>query len=569
MGRTCKNIASLLIIIITMVNTVSGDQHIKNDTAKTVYKIQIRANYLKPLSADSISNLYKLDIPIDVYYHNKYYKYTIYEFTNLLHAIDTLFLAINNYHINDAFLVKFIDNKRTDFDSDHDYLKVLQKNLVEENAGIIDTNRDFGGDTSFIVEDTVQLGIYLDHGVIRPILIPQDNLADKWHSKTDLRRKSIISSLEKWLDSKLPDKVFRFVKYILLISYNQWILFLIMILILYFIVLSIVLMILVLTSRTWDAYFKRKRNRLKNNYHEIIADYLFKESNENIVPSILFKQGSRFRKNILIDVMLDLFNSLEGDIANKLRALYLNLRLERVSILKTKSRKWNMKVRGFQELSSIDAENAGKYIKRYLNSYNNELRSEAYIAFVRLNKDNPFGFLNLVDSYFTVWEQLKVHAIAVKYNVTIPDFGPWLKSKNDTVILFALRMIIIYKQQETANEIKTCLKHHNPQVRELAYTAIGELNLLDLQTDLLDSYSKETFKNRVTILNSLGRLPDEKLFSFYEKVIRECDDFRLRLNASLNLYHIGSPGQKLLFQIKEHMAPELDNIYLHVTDERI
>ena len=567
MIKVIKHIIFPIAFLAISIIAFASENRIENSSDQIVYKIQIVSSYKIQLSIDSLRKVKKLDTPIEVYRQKNYYKYTIYEFNELINAIDTLFLVINKHKVPDAFIVKFVNSSRVSFDSDYDKLLTFRE---KQNKTDISESSTINPSESIVTSnDSVDKITNINNGNSRPLLIKSDSLSGEKLKHLKNKRKSIVSIIEIWMDKHLPASLLGIGKYLLFLSYSNLVLFMVVLLIGYFVLLSVVLLVVIFTSRIWGNYRKKKTSILKDRYHEIIADYLFKEQNENIVPSVLFKQRSMLRKNILVELIIDLHDSLVGDIANKLRALYINLRLGKVSIAKTKSWKWNIKIKGFQELANMDIENAEYYIKPYLVSRNDELRSEATIAFVRLNKENPFGFLDLIVKYFTDWEQLNVHASVKKYDITIPAFKKWLLLENDAVVIFALKMVIIYKQYDAKNEIVTLISHPNELVRKLAYSAVGELGLSELITYLTKAFQNENHKNKLEILYSIGKTPHENQIDFLKESILLNNDFSIRLVALKTLYNISFSGKRQAEIIVKELKPELDDILLHITDKRI
>ena len=127
--------------------------------------------------------------------------------------------------------------------------------------------------------------------------------------------------------------------------------------------------------------------------------------------------------------MIDLSINLTGDAKDKLQNLYLFLKLDKDSIKKAYSQKWNIKVKGFHELAYMNIPDANDEILRCLHSYNYIVRMEAQLAMVRLNHNDPFRFLDLLEKPFTLWEQITVYETIMFHNLPIPQFDRWLYLK--------------------------------------------------------------------------------------------------------------------------------------------
>jgi len=92
----------------------------------------------------------------------------------------------------------------------------------------------------------------------------------------------------------------------------------------------------------------------------------------------------------------------------------------------------------------MDITEANDKISKSLKSKNDILRMEAQLALIRLNEDDPFGFLDHLTHHFTLWEQLNVYELITLHNLPIPEFSRWTTSNNKSVVIFALRMIQVF-----------------------------------------------------------------------------------------------------------------------------
>ena len=91
-----------------------------------------------------------------------------------------------------------------------------------------------------------------------------------------------------------------------------------------------------------------------------------------------------YRRQALIDQMIDVSVNLKGDAEEKLCGLYLYLGLDRDSINRANDYRWHKKIKGFRELAFMNIKDANDAIYKALNSKNEILRMEAQIALVRL-----------------------------------------------------------------------------------------------------------------------------------------------------------------------------------------
>jgi len=304
-------------------------------------------------------------------------------------------------------------------------------------------------------------------------------------------------------------------------------------------------------------------------YQTLLVDYLFLEDNEDKFREIKRIATSEFNKKILIDQMIDLSINLSGEAKEKLRNLYFKLRLDQDSIAKANSRKWHIKIKGFKELAFMNIRDANKKIEKALKSKNDILRMEAQLALVRLNEDDPFKFLDNLKKPFTLWEQLNVHELITYHNLPIPDFSRWTNSPNKTVVIFALRMINVFKQTRSVQAVIDCLNHPNYEIRHTAIKVCGEIHLRETLPHLKQMYKNEDYLNCLAIVQAMGKMPDESMLGFLKLVIDKEEDVQLQIEAALAINKMGNVGMEALEKLMESEYKNYQIIIRHILDKRI
>ncbi len=188
---------------------------------------------------------------------------------------------------------------------------------------------------------------------------------------------------------------------------------------------------------------EKLRQYLMEKYQGLIIDYLFGNATPDDFRPIA---SDTYRRQVLIDQMIDVSINLKGEESRKLLGLYKHLGLDRDSIKRANDRRWHKKIKGFRELAFMNIKDANGAIYKALNSSNEILRMEAQIALVRLGDENAFEFLSHLKRPFSLWEQITLHELIIQHNIHVPSFKKWLTSSNPTVVMFALRMIREFKQ---------------------------------------------------------------------------------------------------------------------------
>jgi hypothetical protein len=327
-----------------------------------------------------------------------------------------------------------------------------------------------------------------------------------------------------------------------------------------------ILLVIILLNRNRMEKEARLREFLMEKYQGLIIDYLFADTKPDEFRKIA---SDDFRRQVLIDQMIDVSVNLKGDAGTKLVGLYKHLDLDKDSVRRAKSTEWHLKIKGFRELAFMNIKDANSEMYAALNSPNEILRMEAQIALVRLSDDNPFEFLTHLIRPFSLWEQITLHELMVQHEVTPPEFKQWLDSPNDTVVMFALRMIREFRQMDAENGVKKVLSHHSRLVRNLAVQVAGDLEMRSTLQTLKQMYKNQDYNICLEIVKSMGKMPDIAMMGFLKLVLDKEDDVQLQIEATKAIENMGEEGVKALVKLMKSEYKNYNIIVRHVLDRRI
>jgi len=327
-----------------------------------------------------------------------------------------------------------------------------------------------------------------------------------------------------------------------------------------------ILLIIILLNRRRMEKEERLRQYLLEKYQSLIVDYLFGSTTPDEFRSIA---SDSYRRQVLIDQMIDVSINLKGEEARKLLSLYKHLGLDRDSITRAKDRRWHKKIKGFRELAFMNIKDANSTIYQALNSSNEILRMEAQIALVRLSDDNPFEFLSHLTRPFSLWEQITLHELLIQHDMVVPSFKKWLNSPNPTIVMFALRMIREFKQVDAEEDVHDSLLHTSPDVRLLAVQVAGDLNMRSTLDTMKHMYKNQEYKICLEIVRSMGKMPDLSMLGFLKLVLDKEDDVQLQIEATKAIENNGEEGVKALVKIMKSEYKNYNIIVRHVLDRRI
>jgi len=332
------------------------------------------------------------------------------------------------------------------------------------------------------------------------------------------------------------------------------------------IVTMIILLMVILLNRTRMEKEEDLKQYLAETYQGMIIDYLFTGSSADRFRQIA---SDTYRRQALIDQMIDVSVNLKGDAEEKLCGLYLYLGLDRDSIKRANNLRWHKKIKGFRELAFMNIKDANHVIYKALNSKNEILRMEAQIALVRLTDEDPFSFLFQLKRPFSLWEQITLHELIIQHDLPVPEFKKWLKASNPTVVMFALRMIREFKQKDAEDDVRETLEHPSPEVRKLAVQIAGDLEMRSTLEVMKRIYKVQEYNTCLEIIRAMAKMPDPSLMGFLKLVLDKEDDVHLQIEATKAIENNGEEGVKTLVKLMKSEYKNYNIIVRHVLDRRI
>ncbi|MCX2719582.1 HEAT repeat domain-containing protein [Lentiprolixibacter aurantiacus] len=231
----------------------------------------------------------------------------------------------------------------------------------------------------------------------------------------------------------------------------------------------------------------------------------------------LLKDG--LTRTVLSEVLRDLKKDVSGSARKELLNLYSDLGLQENAIKRLRSSKWQVLSGAILELTQMEIKEAYGLIKKHINHRRSVVRKQAQIATVSLKNEGINYFLDSNRYPISEWQQLKLlDVIRHLEGFEPPKFKNWLTSKNTDVVLFALRLIKYYKQNDAAKAIIRLVNHKNQHIRIEAIQCIREFNLQEAVDTLKKAFSKGNEEVKLLILDSIGLLGDLSDIHFLQNI---------------------------------------------------
>lgn len=137
-----------------------------------------------------------------------------------------------------------------------------------------------------------------------------------------------------------------------------------------------------------------------------------------------------------------------------------------LSYEKIRNRKWYLKCEGIQELSEMEIQKAASIIFKLTLSENETLKMVALTEFLHLKGLEGLYLLKNYDKPLNDWIQLNLlESIKEKQINEVPDFGYLLQSKNSSLVVFGLRLISLFQQNQHLEAISALKESSLRKVR--------------------------------------------------------------------------------------------------------
>ncbi|MEX2336460.1 MAG: hypothetical protein WD555_04230 [Fulvivirga sp.] len=338
------------------------------------------------------------------------------------------------------------------------------------------------------------------------------------------------------------------------------------------IVLLAILAITLVYYRLRFVYLSYKKRKFLPKISEALTELTFSGYKGEQLQSEVNKFKSRFPhhkkwfQKLLLSSIIDLSLNLKGDLIYQVREIYMAFRLHKYSLKLIKSPFWYTKCTGIYHFQALNFVHGQKYIKPYITSKNEVLRSNAFIAHLYLTTE-PFDFL--VDYPFPLSSVNEYKVIDVFYMKKEPipkNIDSWLDAKNESIVILGLKVMVFYNYTGASEKIISLLDHKLHRIREEVIHSIRELFLIDAEETLHERFDQEEKLLKIEILKSLAVIGGESSVSFITKIlmIKDLDkDIKMELLRCLMSIDISYYDSRFLIDMEiDRMKLHLNSAYL-------
>jgi hypothetical protein len=239
-------------------------------------------------------------------------------------------------------------------------------------------------------------------------------------------------------------------------------------------------------------------------------------------------------RKVITEIMLEVQRDGLPETRNQISALYQYFGLHHRALRQLESRKWDVVSRAISELTEMQVRQAYDAIKEHVNSKNSVVRKQAQLATVQLKEEGIQFFLDTVRYPISQWQQVKILEILTsKSEFTVPRFRDWLFSENQDVVLFALRLIRVFRQMDASQALLMFLNHRSERIQVAALECIGEFKYAPARWSLRSGFEKASTELKIHILDALQAIGNTEDISWMDRQASLDPSFLVRSKARL------------------------------------
>ncbi|MEL1240422.1 HEAT repeat domain-containing protein [Flavobacterium flavipallidum] len=309
--------------------------------------------------------------------------------------------------------------------------------------------------------------------------------------------------------------------------------------------LSVILSTIIFISLV---YLKNLRDRLKikrriestyaKKYESDLIEYLYASDDEmatdqqqKIIEYLKKCSHNRLKRKIIIKTFIRLKDDVSGETADAIQNLYYETGLITSATKKLKSKKWDAVARAIRELTQFEIKEAHDEIIQLINHPKKEVRFEIQKYLVQLFRFEGLEFLNIIENQLSEWDQIQLIEILSRFkNLEVPDMNEWLRSKNDSVVSFTLKLVRIHNQFGVQEEIITLFNHPNPEIRIEAINLISHLGIYEAVGILKDGLFERTLDEQIAFFKMMEEMSMPDDLEFIKDYVNH-DNFFIRISV--------------------------------------
>ena len=275
-------------------------------------------------------------------------------------------------------------------------------------------------------------------------------------------------------------------------------------------------------------------------------------------------------KIIFLQRLVESEKKFSGAAKNKIKDLFKKYNLREVAMNKLDQKKPYLIAQGILELTVMDHKEATSKISLFLSHPSQQVYLEAQYAMVRLKGFEGLNFLDTFLSKISEWQQLRL-LLSISSLPEDADFAieKWLKSSNDSAVVFTLKLIKKFQLLSFYSKIKELLSTSAVEVKIKSIQTLMSLENPETVAYLSAIYNDQPDDVRLEILRVIKFSKDHCCTYLLKRELFEGNTSGIKINAAQALYSLGYNEYLSDLANKEDMSEESVQIIKYALQEKV
>ncbi len=295
--------------------------------------------------------------------------------------------------------------------------------------------------------------------------------------------------------------------------------------------------------------FDNRRKEIQKNIADFISEIAICESMEELEETYTqpgfentlnkYKQTA-FDKKVMTKELAETCKKLSGNSEENVQWLFEKTGLGKDLIKQLTNKRWYLKAEAIQQLASLNQHKQLRKIYYYTNHANLLVRMDAQVAIIKLTGFKGLRFLKVISYPITTWQQLQLlNELSRQKPDSFENLSQWIKSSNETVVEFALKLVGIYQQYEQYEHVVECLSHTSMLIQDQAVSTLSKIHLEDTASLYVSHYHSLEKSVQFMIIQFLKEIGTDAEIPFLKSILNHPDN-SFKLEAARAIKFIGN-----------------------------
>lgn len=337
----------------------------------------------------------------------------------------------------------------------------------------------------------------------------------------------------------------------------------------------LVLVVILIIAVLFYSFFQYKKLTHYSIWRQLIdkkisETIVFGKESKNENPEFeKMVHNSNFRE-LFLEKLVECEKKFSGMAQNEIIGLFNSYNLEKEALQKLAQKKPYLIGGGIQELTSMKVEAALPKITSLLSHPSPQVYQEAEYAMLAFKGFEGLHFLKNTTHIISDWQQLRLLTSLIKVpEQNDTNINLWLNSTNDSVIIFALRLLKKFQMFTFYNDVWKLLEHPSLEVRIKAIQTLLVIENDQTIPDFIALFPEQPTEIQAEIIWTMEISRDQRAVEFLKQQLLNHEIISIRIAAAEALFSLNHHNYLSELIDKENSSEVLIKIIKHALQERI